>query len=148
MGFRTKSVHRAFKRRSVDERFALKTYKGNHIYYASVQKASNKRLISVQLEKLKSFLEARSVHFNPIIEQEINNSKGEGDNFVFEDVSISQIEHLKLNTSIDNFTDSEIKSLGWSEEDVKQAQEELKKEQYWNNFNAELKKEVENDNKL
>ena len=48
----------------LNERFALKTYKGNHIYYASVQKASNKRLISVQLEKLKSFLEARSVHFN------------------------------------------------------------------------------------
>jgi len=109
---RSKGVH-------LNEHFGLKTYKGNHIYYKSVQKAFNKRLISVQLEKLKEFLEERSVQKS--VQNDNNIGKGgvnnplEDENPTFE----GEIEHLKLNT-LNQFTDSEIKQAGYTREQLEE----------------------------
>lgn len=91
---RSKGVH-------LNEHLGIKTYKGNHIYYRSVQKASNKRLISVQLDKLKNYLKERSVQIS--VQSDTNITKeGEKQGKEGEKGNISkkkeENEHLKLNT--------------------------------------------------
>jgi hypothetical protein len=78
-------------------------YKRNHIYYKSVQKAFSKRLISVQLEKLKEFLERkcseRSVQLNKKDIEIIENNTKEDKEGVSGGVSVGENERLGLNTS-------------------------------------------------
>lgn len=88
----------------LNERFGLKTYKGNHIYYTSVQKAFNKCLISVQLKKLKEFLESKcskiSVQFDKNIGKTKENKlkQGVGEHILDKKcISRGGNEHLKLN---------------------------------------------------
>lgn len=89
---RSKGVH-------LNERFGLKTYKGNHIYYTSVQKVFNKRLISVQLNELKKFLEERSVQKSVQNDQDIVISTKKEPKTHERSIFKGEIEHLKLNTS-------------------------------------------------
>lgn len=91
------------------EHFNAKTYKGNHIYYRSVQKASNKRLISVQLNKLKEFLDKKSVQ-KSVQKRPKMKKKVIIDGKLEKNSSLKkEIEHLKLNTSKIDFSKSGIK---------------------------------------
>jgi hypothetical protein len=103
----------------LNERFALNTYKGNHIYYTSVQRAFNKCLISVQLDKLKEFLEERSVQISVQNEQNIPNVEENNGDSIKKGILEGEIERLKLNT-LAQFSEEEIKKAGYTKEQLQE----------------------------
>jgi len=83
----------------LNERFGLRSYKGNHIYYTSVQKEFKKRLISVQLNKLKEFLDSKCAEISVQFDENNKITRQDKKEFSIFDTKEVKNEHLKMNTS-------------------------------------------------